>query len=299
MLPHYYDSLCKDFHQQFLEILQNRKREMIHDLRVNMKQQVAFFHLLEHLDPSFSAKAALQSFGDLYHLAGQVRDLQVEKKVVRHRLRPEMYFLSWLKEQEKEERGKLQTFELEHTLIPIRDLEHDIRRRINHLDSKIFNQCLQSYFDALLNKIRDALAENDRLQRLHYMRKRTKELFYNLLLLESFFPGFRIKKKLLKKLNKVQEMLGQWHDLDFTWQRLAADPAWCPPKVRRKLEKDLGAITEDTLVRIEELPPLVDLLQAQIDAIIQSDRELTKTPPPSPPPPMESFEQVNLEEDIR
>ena len=118
LLSEYYQELDRGFHLYWMEVLRDYGPETVHGLRVNLKQQRAFFYMLEALAPSFSAGEAMDVFEGVYRKAGKVRDRQVERALLEkneRRLHIEHRFSAWLEEQEGRRALLLQQYESGHS----------------------------------------------------------------------------------------------------------------------------------------------------------------------------------------
>jgi len=299
-LLEYYRSLCKDFHLLFLEVDQAYGRDTVHDLRANLKKQMAFYRFLEAVEPAFSAKEAKASFGELYGLAGKVRDLQVERRLLRQRMRLDVLFASWLKQREESYKILLQEYEKELTLAPVRRLERATESAILAMQPGVALDRFEQFLKTLLQEIRKTLAGTGPVERLHYLRKRLKDLYFNLRMLELLFPETCLPKKTMKALVKFQTLLGNWHDLDFIKELLHEEPKACSAKIRHKLDKEHSKTTEKTIAELGGLGPVLDELEqaleeawhaARLARLIEGGEQRRAV--------NSSFHQKNMEEGIK
>ncbi len=301
VLLEYYRSLCKEFHRLFLEVDQAYGRDTVHDLRVNMKKQMAFYRFLEAVEPAFSAKEAKTAFGELYALAGKVRDLQVERSLLRQRVRLGALFASWLKQREESYKTLLRDYEKELTLAPIRQLERTVEATFQPLSPGLVLDRYEGFLKSLLQEIRKTLEGDGNADRLHYLRKRVKDLFFNLRMFELLFPGNPLPKKTMKALDKFQTLLGNWHDLDFIRELLKEEPQACSSKIRHKVDKEHSKVTEKTQLELNEgLKPVLDELEQAFDAMLHAARlaQLVEVGEERPAVKI-SFQQRNIDEGIK
>lgn len=299
-LLEYYRSLCKDFHRLFLEVDQAYGRDTVHDLRVNLKKQMAFYRFLEAVEPAFSAKEAKTSFGELYGLAGKVRDLQVERSLLRQRVRLDSVFASWLKQREEAYKTLLQEYEKELTLAPVRRLERTVESAIQAIHPGVALDRFEHFLKTLLQEIRKTLEETGKVERLHYLRKRIKDLFFNLRMLELLFPETSLPKKTMKALDKFQTLLGNWHDLDFIRELLREEPKACSSKIRHKVDKEHSRATEKTVAELGGLPPVMDELEQVLEEALHTARLAQLIEAEEERPAVKSsFQQRNMEERIK
>ncbi|MBK7476525.1 MAG: CHAD domain-containing protein [Haliscomenobacter sp.] len=299
-LLEYYRGLCKDFHRLFLEVNQAYGRDTVHDLRVNLKKQMAFYRFLEAVEPPFSAKEAKASFGELYDLAGKVRDLQVERSLLRKTVRLDSLFASWLKQREAAYKTLLQEYEKELTLAPVRRLERTVESAIQAIHPGIALDCFERFLKTLLEKIRETLKGTGAVERLHYLRKRIKDLYFNLHMLELLIPETSLPKKNIKALDKFQTLLGNWHDLDFIRELLREEPHACSSKIRHKVDKEHAKATEKTVSELGGLGAILDELEQVLEDALHAARLAHLIEGGEQRPAINnSFHQKNMEEGIK
>lgn len=224
ILSEYYQKLDRGFHLYWMEVLRNYGPETVHGLRVNLKQQRAFFHLLQALNPSFSAGEAMDVFEGIYKKAGKVRDCQVERALIEKVERThhwEYRLAAWLEEQEARRTLLLQQYENGHSMLPVRALSEQVYRTITELPKGESEARLRMYFEKIIRGIiafvRGEKAAGDDL---HDLRKFIKELFYNLRLLQQYTGPDALQCGALARLDELQHTLGKWHDFDFTMAHL-------------------------------------------------------------------------------
>lgn len=220
LLSEYYQELDRGFHLYWMEVLRDYGPETVHGLRVNLKQQRAFFYLLEALTPSFSAGEALDVFEGVYRKAGKVRDRQVERALIEkneRKLHLEHRLSAWLEEQEGRRALLLQQYESGHSMLPVRELSEQVYRSVRELQEEGLEERMQVYFIKIIRGVTafvrgDKAAGND----LHDLRKFIKELFYNLRFLQRYTGPEALQCGALVRLDELQHVLGKWHDFDFT-----------------------------------------------------------------------------------
>ncbi len=302
-LLEYFSELEKDFHHYYVNVLQRCEEEDVHQLRLNMKRQVAFFHLLEFLEPSFSTSKALEAYGKIYKKAGKVRDYQVEKKVVRREeelLKLQHHFSDWLAEQERKQRDKLQSYEEEHSLVRVHRLSKLVRNRLQYLPEDGFKSRLEAYFADLLAKVREIIAPEMRSEdHFHDLRKRIKVLYYNLALINSLCTKTHLAKRPMKSLDSFQKLLGNWHDRYFTLSRIEEGQEQCPEPLVARLKQEKADYAGKIERRLEKAPELVDRLEASLRRLLKTEPLEPGERPRSRKPKSKtrsSYSQVNVGE---
>lgn len=265
-LRQYYEGLDRDFHQHFTDVLYREEEETVHQMRVNLKKQTSFFQLLEELDEEFSSQLAFQTLSDLYKKAGRVRNIQVERAVVskdESRLRVDHAFSEWLLRQEEKQREKLEQFEANYSLVPVRELSRHVIDCIRVLPTRSIQQGMPRYFRKAIQRLRvDGEELNE--AHLHDLRKGIKELYYNLLLLDLLLPQKLARKSFMRRLNKWQNLLGKWHDKDFIVRRVERKSEPCPDILLQKVEADRHMLHNQILDWSDQLPDLLNDIEAYL-----------------------------------
>jgi CHAD domain-containing protein len=299
-LRQYYERLDRDFHQHFTDVLYQYEAETVHQMRVNLKKQTSFFRLLEELDAEFSADLAFEALSSLYKKAGRVRDIQVERTVVskdESRLRLDHAFSEWLEEQEARQREKLERFEANYSLVPVRELSRHIVDRVRVLPTRRIQDGMPRYFAKAIQRLRVDLEELDE-RHLHDLRKGIKELYYNLLLLDLLLPQKLSKKSFMRRLNKWQNLLGKWHDKDFIVRRVERKSQPCPDILLQKVEADRHMLHNQIMDWADQLPDLLDDIEGYLVKVwaegIPDGAHRLKMDKDHP-----SFSQQNLTEGLR
>ncbi len=300
-LQDYYTDLASRFHHLHLEVLENRGKETVHDLRVVFKKKVAFYKLLEHLDPAFSWELALTAYGKLYRRAGKVRDLEVEQALIRKKemeLDLEHFFSSLLENRELKAFRRLQHYETEHSLASVRHLEQIVLQHLRRLSYETLSRQLIAFFATLIQEIDSAIRDEESvLKALHPLRKMVKTLYYNLLLIKDLLPPPGLRGEFLNTLDRLQDDLGDWHDIDCTLALLKEDAEAPSAEVELHLRKEHQAYLELLVRQFLEIKPLLSRLNLQIqDLLVQIHCD----PAPSmPPTELGSLSQVNLNEGFK
>jgi CHAD domain-containing protein len=271
VLSAYYQELDKAFHLYWMEGLVDYGEETAHGIRVNLKRQFAFFHLLQCLDPAFSAEKAVDKFSALYKRAGKIRDRQVERQLLlntERRMRLVFGLSNQLREKAARKGKLLQEWARTHDTESVRKLAARVFKSINRLPEKDQAQRMKSYFTGLIHSIASFPSIFDEAdEALHDLRKSIKELFYNLEIIKRFIPGSVLHPPAIKLLYDLQHILGDWHDRDFSIRHLE--------RIKHKVDKSLIAhlkvekeALEATLrQRLPMLSPMLLKLAQQLDAL--------------------------------
>ncbi|MBX2929562.1 MAG: CHAD domain-containing protein [Saprospiraceae bacterium] len=277
-----FEELDKGFHLHWMAALRSYDKDTVHELRLNLKRQNAFFHLLEALDERFSAGIALDTYEVIYRRAGKVRDKQVEKQVIKkagHDRHIEHDLTAWLEEKESRRVQLLQEYEAGHSLEPVRNLSFEVRNVIHRLSAKGLEQRLVVYFSKLIRGIAallrgGAIPKDD----LHDLRKFIKELFYNLEFLQRHTGPEALRCRAWTQLDELQHLLGKWHDYDFTLEHLTGKKALKDKTFLTALEAKMKESEAQARRQFEGLEEALSELEARISRSLGNPAS-AKTPP--------------------
>ena len=228
-LSAYYEELDRAFHLYRMEALRHYGPETAHSLRVNLKRQNAFFHLLQALEVRFRAGLALDAFDAIYRRAGRVRNRQVERQLIEKKERKlnQAHRLSaWLEAKENRRAKQLRKYGAKHSITPVRELSSRVYSVLQHIDEAAAAPRMLAYFRKLIHAIADfSDRPNAPAEHLHDLRKFIKELFYNIEFLQRHFGPETLQIPALTNLDEIQHLLGKWHDHDFTLLHLTSKKA--------------------------------------------------------------------------
>ncbi len=243
-----YEALDRGFHLYWMEALRDYGPETAHGLRVNLKRQNAFFHLLEALNENFQAGIAMDTFDAIYRRAGKVRNKQVERELVEkneRKLHIEHQLSAWLAEKESRRARLLREYERGHSMAPVRELSAKVYALIRRLPAQGLEPRLKGYFLKLIYGIIGFMRQGQLpAEDLHDLRKFIKELFYNLEFLERHAGKEKLQCSALTRLDELQHLLGKWHDYDFTLLHLARKKAKADPSFTTRLEAEKQALEQ-------------------------------------------------------
>ena len=219
-ISNFYNALDQRFYQLFHEVLKDFNERAVHEFRVNIKKQVAFFHLLKGIDPRFRTEKAEALFFNLFKYAGAIRKVHIEKNILTNvdlnvKLSPEI--LENLELQLAKKTEKYLQYDHKKDLHAIIKNRRLIRNRISRIPENHLNNGLNEYFLKLLEGLRSQ-SELCKLSEtaFHDLRKLLKELFYNLFLINQLLEQRQFTPDILKYLDQLQTSLGEWHDIHLT-----------------------------------------------------------------------------------
>ncbi len=240
---HYYDDLDKKFHELFAAVSDGFQEEAIHEFRVVMKKQAAFFALLHVIDPAFDAEKTRALYFRIFKNAGSIRKVHIEHNI-----------LAGLNLSSERHAGIFENLDQRLAKRIARFRQHDnkkdlrvivkngkyIRSRINRIQGDKQIARLDDYFSSIFQNLK-SLADDCKKSENHFhdLRKSLKELYYNLALILQLSANYRLPKRALKYLDSLQSNLGEWHDLFLTRKFVGAFDHSTSDKVFRKLDRKI------------------------------------------------------------
>lgn len=179
----------------------------IHLLRVELKKLNALLLMTEFQKKEFNRKKFYKPFRRLFSLAGKVRELQIEKGILK-KFKVEEKIPGFLKSlDQKIDTAKKKFFKRRN-----RKLNSKIEKRLKRLNPTIRNlekTNLPNYLNNLILEIKLILPSGQLEERNgHLLRKKLQTLKYNIESLQS--PKTTLPNPAPEELLKL---LGSWHDL--------------------------------------------------------------------------------------
>lgn len=211
----------------------NFGKAKIHSLRVELKKLNALLLMIEFKEKKFDRKKFYKPFRSLFSLAGKVRELQIEKGILKKFKQEEIpAFMDSL--DRKIDAEKTVFFKTRN-----RKLYSKIEKRLKRLNPmvrKLEKTDCSNYLKSLVLEIKTILATgNLDVSNGHLARKKLQTLKFNLESLQDFKskPTIRVYEEWLR-------LLGSWHDL---------------VKVNELLKLELGAkqVKSEEIAGIEQI----------------------------------------------
>jgi CHAD domain-containing protein len=187
--------------------------EQLHQLRIEIKKISALFTMLKKTDPNFQKEKTKAPFEMIYSQAGRIRSVQVEENMLKKLAKNgfNKSFLSHLKIIKSEEKAIFSRLNNNSHAGGIHQTSTRLFPMLMNADGKK----IKSFIRKKGNKIENLLKKKKIDPKDgHELRKQIKAWYYLAKSLDMY------TKKLLSEVNKLQDLLGTWHD-------------WC------MLEKDL------------------------------------------------------------
>lgn len=270
-LIRYFEQLDADAHFAFLEVQQDTRKSTIHALRVSLKRLRAFLKMLYVVDPSFPGKLALQRFKPLFAEAGRLRDLQIECNLIfkkEEELNLQHQTSAQLDERIRHQEEAFKDFEKAFSISGLRESCLQAHSHLKHMSQATLHKGLHHYFETLLKELSMLAREGmSSKKRLHELRKRTKEGYYNLITIEKASPYLDISTDLMQPLETLQHQLGKWHDHCITGaetRKLSNVPA----SLLRQLRQDETSYLQEIRFQLAQLPTLSERLLKEMEALL-------------------------------
>lgn len=270
-LLRYFDQLCADVHFSFMEVQQDARKGTIHGLRVSLKRIRAFLQMWDQIDPYFKGKAVIQNLRPLFREAGQLRDLQIESSVLIHQeenLQLDHRISDQIKIRIAGQQRQFEEFQQAFSLAGIREIFLLTRSHIVHMSTINLRKGIRRYFHDMLEEIA-ILSQKGLTSRkyLHKLRKRVKEAYYNIFVINTALPHLALPADLLQPLEALQSQLGAWHDHHITLAE--SKNLWnVPPSLKRQLREDEKQSLQDIRALLVQLPELTTRLLKEMDALL-------------------------------
>lgn len=214
----YFTKHCGLFIRNFNLVLSDFDADAIHDMRVAIKRIRAVFLLLERLYPhKFNPIEEEGRLRELFRLSGRMRDAQVQQQLLAgNALNLGSTFgeyQAFLHDAENKAIKKFKKF------ISKFDTEKELNQKqekagklISTTDAEQIRIQIIQFVDELFLKARQMRADDEHDESLHEIRRKLKQCHYLLSLFSQDDPDLPKLNTTLKRLDKVNELLGNWHD---------------------------------------------------------------------------------------
>ncbi len=214
----YFRKQCGLFIRNFNLLISDFDADAIHELRVSFKKIRAVFLLIERLFPQdFNALAEEGRLREFFRLSGRIRDTQVQQQLLSvNALNLGSTFGEYqiyLQNTESKAIKKL------HKFIKVHNAENDLKEKqekAEHLISKAENEQVRfqivQFVDELFKSARELQSDYEHDENLHEIRRKLKQCHILLSVFDQNDPDLPQLSSTLKRLDKVNELLGDWHD---------------------------------------------------------------------------------------
>jgi CHAD domain-containing protein len=190
------------------------RKATFHQLRVEIKKLQAHLGLIRYCAKGFHPKKIFKPYQVVFRQAGKVRELQVEKAMLRQYIRADLLTDYRSSLQEKIGKEKESYFELINNKL-IKGLKKSLRKIIVYA-TKINSKKWANYARKRQKRIRDIVKKQRRENsNFHQLRKHLQQFAY---LQEA--TGFSGNIQLNRNKNDLRVLLGKWHDYQIATRHL-------------------------------------------------------------------------------
>ncbi|ALD20139.1 CHAD domain-containing protein [Hymenobacter sp. DG25A] len=190
------------------------RKATFHQLRVEIKKLQAHLGLIHYYAKGFHPKKIFKPYQVVFRQAGKVRELQVEKAMLRQYIRADLLTDYRSSLQEKIGKEKESYFEMINNKL-IKGLKKSLRKIIVYA-TKINSKKWANYARKRQKNIRHVVRKNRRKNsEFHFLRKKLQQFAY---LQEG--AGFSDNVQLNRKKNDLRVLLGKWHDYQIATRHL-------------------------------------------------------------------------------
>lgn len=240
-LQEHYDALEKQFHRLLLIFQNQPEGESIHQLRVNIKKQMAFFGMLRALENELPLEEVQTPLNAFFKSIGRFRNLEVRQGILAEEEKKYAVsnaYSAEMKADIAEEKAWWANKNTSLSLIPFREVSNKIRASIDRMPLENIKETLGEYFYFLIEEIRQTINQEDlKEEALHDLRKLLKTVFFNLKLTDRLIVQAAIPETLYEETKAINEQLGNWHDQFITIYKLNAKRPKVDKQVLKLLKK--------------------------------------------------------------
>lgn len=214
----YYTKQCDLFVVNFNRALSDFDKEAIHDMRVAIKRIRAIFLLMERLFPGrYNATEEEGKLRELFRLSGRMRDAQVQQQLLSantiHLGSTFGEYQAYLQKSEIKAIRKfkefLKDFDAESEL---NQLKVKTGLLISEADPQLIRFQIIQFVDELFLKAGQMHTDHEHDENLHEIRRKLKQCHYLLSVISKEDDDLPHLNTTLKRLDKVNDLLGNWHD---------------------------------------------------------------------------------------
>ncbi|MHC1776594.1 MAG: CHAD domain-containing protein [Lentimicrobium sp.] len=214
----YFVKHCGSFIRNFNQVSADFDADAIHDMRVAIKRIRAVFLLMERLYPGeFNPTEEEGRLRDLFRLSGRMRDAQVQQQILAGNAlnlvstfgEYQAYLLKAENKAIKKFRKFISEFNAEKEL---NQKQEKAGKLISTADAVQIRIQIIQFVDELFQKARLLRSDNELDENLHEIRRKLKQCHYLLSVFSEDDPDLPKLNTTLKRLDKVNELLGDWHD---------------------------------------------------------------------------------------
>lgn len=193
--------------------------DAVHDMRVAVKRLRTVLKCVKHLQPRFRRKRAYRPIRDVYKVAGDVRDFQVQRQLLaswlRHHGPAVDEFQSWLASSEEASCQRYLKVAGRFDTEVIVEVTGRIADAVEPLSvSEVVTGLNDRFSELFSNLIESGPADQLEFGTLHAVRISSKEARYCLEIIQACSGENETVASLDTALKRVHRALGVWHDYD-------------------------------------------------------------------------------------
>lgn len=184
----------------------NRSASYYHDLRIEIKKIKALFELIHFHNKKFKRRANLHPFKKLFERAGRIREIQMERKMLKRYLQQtrSRYLAVLLAIQNEYEQSFVQ-IQFPKIVEDVRSMKKPIGKYFSSIKKKAAEAHVIKMKRKIMKMLSIELGDKD----VHKIRKRLKTLHYNIAQIQASIEILEGKQ-----WASFLELLGRWHDCE-------------------------------------------------------------------------------------
>lgn len=213
----YFNHQIGAFRENLTKVRNESGFDAIHDMRVAIKRLRAVIILAEKIQTGLSDEQTERELRQLFRLSGKMRDAQVQQALLRG-YENSMgtifnHYATYLQNHERKAVKKFNEYiHLKSEADFIDAMELMIPDLILKSDNTLIKSALHKLLEELFTKVESLKTDQQHDEHLHEIRRKLKQCNYLLSVFDTQDEEFPRMNKLLKKLEKANELLGKWHD---------------------------------------------------------------------------------------
>jgi hypothetical protein len=184
---------------------QKKDNDLLHKLRVAIKKGNAVLNMLYKLEPSFDYDKAYQPYKIIFKSAGLIREEILQRERLKDASKNKV-----IKKPADVLKNLNQDF-FKISSMQLKNADEALPEIKASLES-VKHQKIKSYCKKLSQKLKSKWKKNSNEGEIHKFRKSLKQLLYCAHLLSEKERKKLISDKEHKRIDKLQDDIGQWHD---------------------------------------------------------------------------------------
>jgi CHAD domain-containing protein len=214
----FFQKEVKSYHKNFRKLKRRFNPDTVHGLRLSVKRTRSLLQFLNCISPElFGSTSSKKPFKKLFNLAGDIRDIQIQRALVRRTAREKKLnirpYSSYLKLLEKRA-VKIFTNKLIHTNEHVSmERQHEIESLIRNLEDidKIRIRTIH-LLNEMIREIESHIANLEDENSIHEIRIILKQMLYIFSFTRKLIRKELFLKLTFKKIKRIESCFGDWHD---------------------------------------------------------------------------------------